>query len=51
MTHLGDVVPGLGDDLTVAHLDGAVGVGGGLGVVGDHEDGLAETLVEVAKSD
>ena len=37
------------EDFAVAHLDGAVCVGGGFGVVGDHEDGLAEALVEVAE--
>ena len=39
---------GGGDDAAVAHVDDAVGEGGGLGVVGDHDDGLVEAVVEVA---
>ncbi len=38
-----------GDDLSVAHVDDAITIGGGLGVVGDHEDGLAEVFVGLAK--
>ena len=30
------------EDLAVAHVEDTVGDGGGLGVVGDHEDGLVE---------
>ena len=30
-------------------MDGTVGVGGGFGVVRDHQDGLAEALVKVAQ--
>ena len=37
------------DHLAVAHVHGAVGVGGGFGVVGDEDDGLAQLVVELAE--
>src|ERR1700754_3383828 len=36
-------------DLAVAHVEDAVGDLGGLGVVGDHEDGLVELAAGMAK--
>src|ERR687889_305039 len=38
---------GGGNDLAVAHLDNAAAHGGGLGVVGDHDDGLVEAVVHL----
>jgi len=39
----------LRDDFAVAHGEGAVGDGGGFGVVGDHEDGLVELAAGLAE--
>ena len=36
-------------DQPVAHVEDAMAVGGGLGIVGDHHDGLAEVFVERGK--
>ena len=40
---------GLLDNPAVAHVNGLVGEGGGFRVVRDHEDGLAEALIEIAQ--
>src|SRR5271163_774825 len=37
------------DDDAVAHVNDAIEVGGGFGIVGDHYDGLAEILVQAAE--
>src|SRR5690606_34427728 len=56
LQHLQAIQDGVGggvgefvDDLAVGEEDDAVGVGGGDGVVGDHDDGLAEGLDAVAQ--
>ena len=36
-------------DVAVAHMDGAMPVTGCLGIVGDHENGLSETDVQIAQ--
>src|SRR5579863_8476688 len=36
-------------DNTIAHMNDTVEVGGGLGVVGDHDNGLAEVFVQTAQ--
>src|ERR687885_286929 len=52
--HLSPITPALylytrggGNDLAVAHLDDAAAHGGGLRVVGDHDDGLVEAVVHL----
>jgi len=37
------------DDPAVVHLYDAMAVGGGFGIVRDHEDGLSQPLVQIAK--
>src|SRR5277367_1768549 len=36
-------------NLAIAHMEHAMSVSGGFGVVSDHDDGLAEILVELAE--
>jgi hypothetical protein len=37
------------DDDPVAHVHDAVEIGGGFGIVRDHDDGLAKILIELAE--
>lgn len=37
------------DDDAVSHVNDAIEIDGGLGIVSDHDDGLAEVLVKAAK--
>lgn len=37
------------DNFTIAHVNDAIAIGGGFGIVGDHENRLSEFLVGVAQ--
>ncbi len=41
---------GVVDDQAIPHMEHTIAVGGGFGIVGDHDDGLTEIFVQLAKN-